>query len=187
MSIRTLEELRGVPACALCLDAQHKGRVERGEEKKFPFGTHHKYDKAVCWAIFCDGCAELLVQAATSPPPPAADPGTATAVLVPAPTTMPALRKIVVGALRSDSDLRDEGIRRAHEIVIAHGKTLGRHARCGGLGMVIGLTGQVEPCGCRPNGVEHGCPDCAENDVDCLTFLDDDTVRCLTCGKEYRP
>jgi len=112
---------------------------------------------------------------------------TATAVLVPAPTTMPALRKIVVGALRSDSDLRDEGIRRAHEIVIAHGKTLGRHARCGGLGMVIGLTGQVEPCGCRPNGVEHGCPDCAENDVDCLTFLDDDTVRCLTCGKEYRP
>jgi len=35
--------------------------------------------------------------------------------------------------------------------------------------------------------VEDGCPNCGERDTDQLEWQDDETVRCLSCGKEYRP
>lgn len=31
------------------------------------------------------------------------------------------------------------------------------------------------------------CPNCCEADPDKLEWLDDETVRCLTCGHEYKP
>lgn len=34
---------------------------------------------------------------------------------------------------------------------------------------------------------EHACPECLERDIDCLTWIDDDTVRCETCGATYQP
>lgn len=33
---------------------------------------------------------------------------------------------------------------------------------------------------------EDGCPACGENRIDELAWIDDETVRCLTCGREYR-
>ena len=35
--------------------------------------------------------------------------------------------------------------------------------------------------------VEDGCPNCGERDTDQLEWQDDETVRCLSCGKEYMP
>lgn len=33
-----------------------------------------------------------------------------------------------------------------------------------------------------------GCPNCGERDADLLVWLEDDeTVRCVTCGCEYKP
>ena len=31
------------------------------------------------------------------------------------------------------------------------------------------------------------CPRCGENDADALVWLDDDQVRCATCGSVYDP
>jgi hypothetical protein len=34
---------------------------------------------------------------------------------------------------------------------------------------------------------EDACPKCGEQNVDRLVWIDDDNVRCGTCGKRYRP
>ena len=35
--------------------------------------------------------------------------------------------------------------------------------------------------------VHDSCPGCCESRVDRLEWLDEETVRCLSCGREYRP
>jgi predicted RNA-binding Zn-ribbon protein involved in translation (DUF1610 family) len=36
--------------------------------------------------------------------------------------------------------------------------------------------------------VKFGCPDCGEREPNLLVWLEDDeTVCCVTCGREYRP
>lgn len=32
---------------------------------------------------------------------------------------------------------------------------------------------------------EYACPGCGERDIDRLIWIDDDRVRCATCGTEY--
>jgi len=34
---------------------------------------------------------------------------------------------------------------------------------------------------------DDACPVCGERDIDSLVWLNDDTVRCATCGTEYHP
>ncbi|MCB9852841.1 MAG: hypothetical protein H6819_07075 [Phycisphaerales bacterium] len=34
---------------------------------------------------------------------------------------------------------------------------------------------------------EDACPNCGERDVDRLIWVDDDCVRCATCGTDYNP
>lgn len=34
---------------------------------------------------------------------------------------------------------------------------------------------------------DSACPKCSERDIDCLVWIDDDIVRCATCGTEYDP
>jgi len=34
---------------------------------------------------------------------------------------------------------------------------------------------------------EDRCPTCGERHIDALVWLDDEMVRCATCGTEYRP
>jgi len=34
---------------------------------------------------------------------------------------------------------------------------------------------------------EDACPRCDERDIDRLVWIDDDAVRCSTCGAEYDP
>ncbi len=33
----------------------------------------------------------------------------------------------------------------------------------------------------------HACPNCGETEIDNLAWLDDENVKCLTCGTVYQP
>ena len=35
--------------------------------------------------------------------------------------------------------------------------------------------------------VDFPCPHCGESHVDCLVWLDDEFVECVSCGRTYRP
>lgn len=34
---------------------------------------------------------------------------------------------------------------------------------------------------------EDACPRCRERNIDCLVWIDDETVRCSNCGTRYQP
>ena len=45
------------------------------------------------------------------------------------------------------------------------------------------MTSKYDPC----DSVSPGCPSCGERLIDHLVWIDDETVRCTTCGSDYRP